>query len=172
MAYTYSKIATYTVGSGGIANVSFLNIPQTYTDLVLKMSTRDNYTGAYTRPITVQFNGLSTSFSEKFLYGDGASAASFTSTSGYIGYDSTATATASTFANGELYIPNYTSGTYKSMSTDNVSESNIGTGPIASLAAGLWSNTSPINSISIVAYSGFLFAQYSTFHLYGVKAEV
>jgi hypothetical protein len=38
MAYTYSKLATYTVGSSSILSMAFLNIPQTYTDLVLKIS--------------------------------------------------------------------------------------------------------------------------------------
>jgi len=56
MAYTYSKIATYTVGSGGVATVSFLNIPQNYTDLILKASIRSSISQTNDYGI-IQFNG-------------------------------------------------------------------------------------------------------------------
>jgi hypothetical protein len=79
------------------------------------------------------------------------------------------TATANTFSNGEIYIPNYTSSNFKSVSADNVQENNA-TAADGYLVSGLWSNTSPINSISIA--SGSNFAQHSTFHLYGIKAEL
>jgi hypothetical protein len=42
MALTYTAIKTVTVGSGGAANIDFTSIPQTYTDLVLKVSARMN----------------------------------------------------------------------------------------------------------------------------------
>ena len=171
MAYTYSKIATYTVGSGGIPSVSFLNIPQNYTDLVVKMSIRDTYTGAVTRPFVLKINGSTTSYSARFLLGDGSSASSFTDTTGYIGYETTASATANTFANVEVYLPNYTSSNYKSYSIDGVTENN-GTTANASLVASLWSNTSPVTSISLEPFSGNTFVQYSSFHLYGIKAEL
>jgi len=85
-----------------------------------------------------------------------------------------ANATANTFGNDELYIPNYTGSTYKSISSDTVSESN-GSAPsdaIASLWAGLWNNTAAITSITLSPGAGGTFVQYSTFHLYGIKAEL
>ena len=39
---TMTPIQTVTVGSGGAANITFSNIPQTYTDLVIKISARSN----------------------------------------------------------------------------------------------------------------------------------
>jgi hypothetical protein len=40
MATTFIKIASVTVGSGGAASMDFTSIPSTYTDLVIKVSTR------------------------------------------------------------------------------------------------------------------------------------
>jgi hypothetical protein len=179
MAHTYSKIATYTVGSGGIANVSFLNIPQTYTDLILKFSARTTENPGASA-LGLQINSFFTSISVKTIQADGSATPGSTiqsATSGGFGRMNSRTGqaddtTASTFGNQEIYFPNYASSNYKSFSIDGVTENN-GTTAYAELNAGLWSSTSPITSLSINVYGGGgNFKQYSTFHLYGVKAEV
>lgn len=166
MSYTYSKIATYTVGSGGVPSVSFLNIPQNYTDLIIKVSARDtNANGEF----YLRFNGSTTNYTDRWVYGTGSAVGSTTNTkldfflnsSGY---------TANTFGNTEIYIPNYTSANYKSTSGDSVQENNAAAS-YALLDAGLWSDTSAITSVNLIPAGG-TFAQYSTFHLYGIKAEV
>jgi hypothetical protein len=170
MAYTYSKIATYAVGSGGIANVSFLNIPQTYTDLIIKMSARSSGTG----DIALQFNGLGNTNNDKVLYYVGLNTTGSNSqTNGFLRTPSNMNAsTANTFSNNEAYITNYTSSNYKSISIDGVAEDNGTTYNGIYLTAGLVPFTQPITSITIDAYSTETFLQYSTFHLYGIKAEV
>ena len=55
MANTYTLIASNTVGSGGAASISFSSIPSTYTDLLVKISTRDN-TGSF-NDMLLTFNG-------------------------------------------------------------------------------------------------------------------
>jgi hypothetical protein len=172
MAYTYSKIATYTVGSGGLASVSFTNIPQTYTDLVVKMSARGN--GVWSNEIRMTFNGTTSGYSNKTLYGQGTATGSFSTGTAYAysGETPAANVTASTFSNAEIYIPNYTSSNYKSVSVDNVSENNATTNNLLHFIADLWSNTAPITSITIAMDGAFVYSQYSTFHLYGIKAEV
>jgi len=171
MAYTYSKIATYTVGSGGVASIDFINIPQTYTDLIVKFSLRDSSnTGDVWDWLDLTFNSNTSNYSARMVYGTGSATGSVSSTSQIrYAYYVASTSTASTFGNGEIYIPNYTGSNYKSISSDTVSENNA-TAAIATLQAGLWSNSSAINSISLKARIGF--AQYSTAHLYGVKAEL
>lgn len=173
MAYTYSKIATYTVGSGGVANISFLNIPQTYTDLILKYSTRDGNSG-YWSNVLLTFNSTTVGYSTRIVANaDGTTTSAISSDTARIIYNySTATsATANTFSNTEIYIPNYTSNViYKSVSIDSVTENN-GTQVLVGASAGLWSNSSPITSITITPASGN-FAQYSSAHLYGIKAEL
>lgn len=171
MAYTYSKIASYTVGSGGVSNVDLLAIPQNYTDLVLKMSIRHDQAFDQAN-IDIRFNyDFGSNYSVRRLRGTGSAtnSDSISGTSITIGYGAGDTLTANTFGNAELYIPNYTGSNYKSLSGDAVTENNA-TAAWAVLQAGLWSNTAAINSISIIC--GGKWKQYSTFTLYGVKAEV
>ena len=173
MAYTYSKISTYTVGSGGVASVSFLNIPQNYTDLIIKASVRNTRSGAAEAELRWTANGSSTSYSNRLSQGNGSSvsAGSYATTFFYSGEIDAATATASTFGSAEIYIPNYSGSNYKSASADTVSENNA-TSAYATMTAGLWSNTEPITSITFYYSAASIWAQHSTFHLYGIKAEL
>ena len=169
MAKTYSAIQTI-VCAGGETSVTFNNIPQNYTDLKIVYSAR-GLAAATDRGMFVQFNGDTTSsYTYKFLRGDGSSAGSggTTTTFLYWGNFPAASATANTFGNGEFYIPNYTSSNYKSVSSDSVSENNATAG-WDTLVAGLWSKTNAITSMLLYPESGN-FAQYSTFTLYGISA--
>ena len=174
MAYTYSKLATYTVGSGGIPSVTFLNIPQNYTDLVIKISARTNFSGVNDY-IYMSLNGNTSNNSYVKIEGDGSSAASYsgsgaTNATGIATSDG-ANATANTFGNSEIYIPNYTSSNAKSASGDGVSENNA-TAALVELRAYLNTGTSAITSITLAPGNGPNFVQHSTFHLYGIKAEL
>jgi hypothetical protein len=172
MAHTYSKIATYTVGSAGVGTINFTNIPQNYTDLKLVVSGRTNNAQLYDY-LTIRFNSTTTPYSSRVVYGTGGGAASTASASditfGGLNGDS---ATANTFANSEYYIPNYTGSNYKSVSQDGVEESSATSVVFAFLTVGLWSSVDPINSISLSMAFGTLFKQHSTAHLYGIKAEI
>ena len=172
MSYTYSKLASYTVGSGGVSAVSFLAIPQNYTDLIIKVSSRDNAAGTQNN-LYVTFNGSTSGYSDKIVYGNGASALSAQNTSFtsfVFAYSVSAQATANTFSSNEIYIPNYTSANFKLASFDAVSENNA-TGVLTTLSVGIWANTAPISSITFTPSSATL-QQHSTFTLYGIKAEV
>ena len=173
MAYTYSKLATYTVGSGGIPSVSFLNIPQNYTDLIVKYSSRETTAQVYGDLVMRFNNDAGTNYNIYFLRGSGTGGGSQSgSYSGiYLGSGTGNSATANTFGNGEVYISNYTSPTYKSVSGDSAGENNASLAYV-SISSSIWKNTSPITSISITGYYGDTIMQYSTFHLYGIKAEL
>jgi len=165
MANTLVLLEKVTVGAAGASSITFSNIPQTgYNDLKVVMSVRDTYSGAAVTP-QVSFNGLTTNRSIKNVYGSGSAASSFSDTQVYF-YTPAGTATATTFGNAEMYVPNYTSSNYKSISIDAVGENNA-TGSSAQLGAALWSSTAAITSIGIAAQTAF--AQYSTFSLYGVS---
>ena len=159
-------ISTVTVGSGGAATIDFINIPQNYTDLVVKLSARSTYTSGRANTIQLNLNGSATGFSGKDVYGDGSSAASYSPTVA-IGATPSATSTSNTFSNLEIYFPNYTSSAYKSYLVDSAQDDN-NTGAYLDLTAGLWSNTAAINSISIITNVNN-WAQYSTAHLYGIR---
>jgi len=165
MPNTFIKIATVTVGSSGAANIDFTNIPQTFTDLKLVFSTRI-ITGSQAN-IWYKFNNSTSSLSWRGLYGTGSAAGSNNGTTvGLLaGVTTAANDTASVFASGEIYIPNYTSSNNKSSAVDNVGENNA-TASTVYLVANLWSNTAAINQITL--YSDYNFAQYSEATLYGI----
>jgi hypothetical protein len=168
MANTYTLLETITVGAAGASSVTFNSIPQTgYTDLVVKMSVRDN-TGNIGNFLNISLNGSTTSFTGRYLNGNGASASSGSGFPRLVIEYSGASSTANTFGNGEMYFPNYTSANYKSYSGDSVSENNATTA-YADMSAGLWSSTAAITSITFTPNTGQL-VQYSTFSLYGVSA--
>jgi hypothetical protein len=168
MANTLIPIQTVTVGSGGASSIDFTNIPQNYTDLLVVYSLRSTY-ASDSNTIYISFNGSTSSFSDKGIYGNGASAAS-NSSARNIGALPAATATANTFSNGQVYIPNYTSSNYKSFSVDNVQENNV-TATYTDLRAGLWSNNAAINQVTIISNVNNL-AQNSTATLYGISNGV
>jgi len=167
MANTFVKIATVTVGAGGSAAMDFTSIPSTYTDLIIKMSARVSTGGANNDDTTLKFNNSAASFTGRFLAGTGSTTASSTWGSGWGGYANGSASTASTFANTELYIPNYAGSANKSFSIDAVTENNA-TQSYTNLTAELWSNTAAINQVTITAGSG-VFVQYSTATLYGIS---
>ena len=171
MADTYTLIEKISVGAAGASSVTFTSIPQTYTDLKIVASTRDTY-AAVSTAIYLQFNGNSSSYSMRRIRGSGSAVDSYSESSqiaiNLYNIKPGASATASTFGNVDIYIPNYTGSTNKSVSVDGVGENNA-TEAYAVLFAGLWGNTSAITSIKLTSET--LFAQYSTFYLYGIAKE-
>jgi hypothetical protein len=163
---TFTLIESVTVGSGGAASIDFTSIPATYTDLVLKISARD--TGD--NQAKIQFNlGSPTGYTNRVLEGDGAttysnSASGSASINGYtVNFGGR---TANTFGNADIYIPSYAGSSNKSFSSDGVEENNATTA-YAKMFAGLWSNTTAITSVKLIATT--LFVEHSTAYLYGVS---
>jgi hypothetical protein len=165
---TFTQIGTaQVVGSGGASSIDFTSIPATYTDLVLIGSVRSSNSNNY-GDVFFTFNGATTNRSARYLEGSGSAAASGTQTTMGAGSGQGNSATANTFGNFQLYIPNYAGSANKSSSADGVGENNA-TQAYATLTANLWSQTTAINQISILPLSTFVFQQYSTAYLYGVS---
>ena len=167
---TFYKIAAVTVGSGGTSSIAFTSIPQTYTDLKILWAIRCVQTGNIAGDVKISINGSTANFTSRRLFGDGATKYADAQTN-WIGIATSLTATASTFSNGEMYLPNYTStSVQKSLSIDSGGENNA-TATYLGFIAGRWASTSAITSINIqpdLGSTGSNFAQYSTFYLYGV----
>ena len=166
---TMVAIQTVTVGSGGAANITFSNIPQTYTDLVIKASIRTD------RPfvsegLAVKLNNNTSNYSSREVTYDNGGAASYTNLFGvgYVINSQGNSTTSNTFSNQEIYIPNYAGSTNKSFFADSVVENN-GTDARAELAALLWSNTAAVTSIVLESYTGYTILQHSTATLYGIS---
>ena len=169
MPTTTTLIAAQTLTSAS-ASVTFSSIPQTFTDLKLVMSERDNRSGTSVNDVLINFNGSSSNLSDRRLYGNGSATGSDTATTGRIGVGDSATATTNTFGSFEVYIPNYTSSNNKSYSADAVSEDNA-TLAFAQLTAGLWSITSAITSITITPANSASWIAGSSFYLYGISSD-
>jgi hypothetical protein len=135
------------------SSLRFNNIPQGYTDLLLKVSPRGNRAAPNIEDMYVTFNDdTASNYSFGELYGDGSNMA-FTrltsQNSGRFLYGNTASCTAGSFGICDMYIPNYSSAsTFKSFNADSFSESNdVATYQIN--ISGLWRNLAPITSIKI-----------------------
>jgi hypothetical protein len=161
---TYVPLSSVTLSTAQ-SQVTFSNIPQIYTDLVLVCNTGAT-TGA--PEIYVQVNGdTGTNYSYTILYGTGTAAGS-TRVSSYtsmrIAYYSPATTTLGQQVSITNF-QNYTnSTTYKTVLTRSSGATN-GVDAIV----GLWRNTAAISAITI-APSGSTFLAGSTFSLYGIGA--
>jgi hypothetical protein len=166
MANTYVKIASNTVGVLGAASIDFTSIPSTYTDLLLVVSAR-SLVVSVGDSTDIKFNNSSANFTRRTLYGSGSAASSFANSDNDLGAMPGSTATANTFSTEQYYIPNYTGSTFKSISVESIRENNT-TAVDMLMVAGLWSQTSAINQITISAASANL-AQYSTATLYGIS---
>jgi hypothetical protein len=175
MADTFVKIASVTVGAGGTGTITFSSIPQTYTDLCLKTSLRGDTTNSdigitgFQTHYTRINNNLSNLHSGRYLQGNGSAASSGSNGPETIWRatgSTNASVTANTFANSELYIPNYTGSNNKSASLDMVGENN-GTTSGSFLSAFLFASSSAVTQIDVFTSSGN-FVQYSTATLYGI----
>jgi hypothetical protein len=151
------------------ASVTFDNLPTSgYTDLKLVISGRSDKSAQTNYDVNISFNGTTYTLANRAVYGTGSVAGSLSEAA--VTYRSTpgATATASTFGNAEIYIPNYRSANFKSISIDGVSENNA-TAAFSELIAGLVSTTAAITSITFTPLSSNYVAG-STFSLYGIAA--
>jgi len=147
--------------SSPTSSITFSNIPQTYTDLVLKVSARTDF--ASTSSLLFRPNGSTSNLIAKRIYATGTSALSDT---GINALQNGTDTTANTFTNIEVYFPNYTSSNYKYFNLDGVMENNATFG-YTYLMSFLWSDNTAISSLTLAADGNFLSG--STFYLYGIS---
>jgi hypothetical protein len=171
-------MATYTLISSNVlttatASVTFSAIPATYTDLVLRTSTRGSQSNANTN-MYIQFNGnTSAIYSWTYLDATGTSASS-AGLSGDTQLRANKTtadnATANTFSSYELYIPSYTVSQNKPMSGINAQENNttVNGDWYIDARANLYNSTTAISSVTFSLASGN-FMSGSSFYLYGIS---
>ena len=161
-------IQTITLASTA-AGVSFSSIPQSFTDLLILASVRSLRTGNNLEYLGLIINNTYSGYSTRALEGNGSTARSFTEASyRNIGLTPTASATANTFGNSQIYIPNYTSSVNKTASGDSVTENNA-TEAYQSMNAFTQTITEAVTRVELdSASSGAGFAIGSTFSLYGI----
>jgi hypothetical protein len=158
-------------------SVTFSNIPQTYTDLRVVISARGDHSSYVA--LGVQYNGSSANQTGRSVAGS-ASASSgtdqnntFTNVITYARlsgfYIPTQAQTANTFSNLEWNIANYAGSASKASLLQFVCESNSTSPSVTAIeqAAVLWSNSSPLTSLTF-GLSAANFVAGSTFYLYAI----
>jgi hypothetical protein len=170
MANTFTKISSQVITTGGVTGViNFTSIPQTYTDLKLVMSTRTSTASAVDNGY-IQINAQgSTTGSWTRMYSTGTSVASDRSSNGSNAGPLVSTgggSTAAVFASAEIYIPSYTSSSFKVFSSQAFQETNA-SGAYIYVNAGVIRDTNPVTTLSVNAYS-FPLDVGSSFTLYGI----
>jgi hypothetical protein len=169
-----TKIGTYTVGAGTDSSVSFTNIPQTYTDLIVKVSGHLTGTGFGAATIKLIFNSSTSGYSWRSVLTDSAGG-SYSQKGDSVAFieagilpASQSSPTVNVFGIADMLISNYSSNNSKAVSIDYAQESG-GVDNYIGFVSGIWSNTAPVTSLTITPNSSN-FSQYSTFTLYGVKS--
>lgn len=167
MPVTYNLIASNTLTSSA-ASVTFSAIPNTYTDLVLRLSGRSDSAGS--KDLLLEFNGSSSALgSYVSVYGNGSTAQSLIS-SGQIfvrvGDIPPNTFTSNSFSSAEIYLPSYTVAANKPLSSFSATENNATQARIDAYA-GLWSSTTAITQLRVYLNTGN-FVSGSSFFLYGI----
>lgn len=163
--------AIYTQTITGTTNgCTFINIPQTFTDLKLVASVRTAEASAMSN-FRFKVNYSTTSdYTSRYMSGVGSGAASFGSQSDDVMWITSApgaNATANTFGNTEVYIPNYKSGDWKSVIINSVATTTATTSN-QDIRAGLIKQTGPITMVQFISAAGANFAVGSTFSIYGI----
>ena len=172
MPNTMTLISATTVGSGGTAGVSFSSIPQTYTDLLLKVSYRSDR-AQFNDYLRVRFNSSTTGYTDRNInQSSGSSTASESNNSSAYAFMfglNGNTATASTFGSIDMYIPNYSTDMIKTWSSDAITANNA-TFTQSSLTGGKWNNTAAITDLYIASHdTAKIILEHSSVYLYGIK---
>ena len=160
-----------TLNATGSSNTfDFINIPQTFTDLVIVGSIR-NAANQLREGVGLAFNNTFSGYGNTTLYGDGSSVFSVIDTTyNQIGESNANTSTANIFNNFEVYVTNYRSLVNKSASGASVIENNATTSRITA-SSYLQTITEPVNQVTIFSNtSGGNWVVGSTVSLYGIVA--
>jgi hypothetical protein len=163
MPATYEPISSITLGAS-TSSVIFNSIPQTYTDLVLKITASPSTNGVtgYMR----LNSDTGSNYSMVGTRGNGTDTASYRQTSlGYFFFDYAGNTNIGTTTLSTVNFLDYSS--TNKHKTNLVRQSNAS--DVVEMLVQKWSSNSAITSITIFWSSGDITSG-STFHLYGIKA--
>ena len=152
-------VETYTVGSGGVVNFTFSNIPQTGTDLMILWQARSETTN-----MNIDFIPNKTGYSggENQILGTGTIAQSSTSFKPRMPPSS---ASANSYGNSMVVFPNYTASGTK-LGVHEVTTSNNGSSGNIQMGRMTQDTTAAITAVFIRGNGGQDIEQNSVFSLY------
>jgi hypothetical protein len=150
----------------GTSGITFNNIPQTYDDLLLKLSIRGTATSWDS--IGIIFNSNQYDRSRNVIQGNGSSASTSTGTYRDFGAMGGTNTTANVYSSFDIYIPNYTKAFFHQCIINGVTENNA-TEAYCYLTSFIDLNNFPITGLGISSStSGLPLGAESTMTLYGI----
>ena len=166
---TMELIESKTLGTAA-ASIEFTSIPQDGTDLLVLFSHRSSGSTSGLQ-LVLRFNGLTSGYSRILIFDDGSSANGGGGSSeafARFSFVQVSGTTSNTFGNASIYIPNYTSSTAKSFSSDTANEANATSVVGRAIYSGLSSGTAAITSITLFEQNSVNFVANTTASLYKV----
>ena len=169
-------IASTLVGSGGVGVIEFLDIPQTYKHLQIRLIGRTNRSTAGIDQMNIRFNSDTGAnyVTNHYIQGNGSGVFAGANTSGTLmtvyrlTADGAPTLTGA-FGTSVIDILDYANtNKYKTLRALSGQDMNTVSGEVFFVSAA-WMSTTAVNSITITPNVGTLFNQYSRFSLYGIK---
>jgi hypothetical protein len=178
VAETYELISSATLGSNS-SKVTISSIPQTYTDLVLKVFSSTIQSNASWADLKVRLNDDSAANYKGRLLWASQSAPTGQSESGTYftlrpNTQGTTSPNTNTWGQAECYITNYTTSQFKTViSTDSAVWLNAGAGTGIWQHGTSWRNTAAVTSITFEEFSSppYAILAGSVFTLYGIKRK-
>lgn len=166
-------ISRVDVPSGGASSIVLNNIPQDYTDLVIFYSLR--HSAGAVDPGNFYFNtDTGANYSMKLALGDGSGYGSFGNSNYIAQYNNwsalflnPSAATANTFNNVKVHIPNYSSTSVNKIVSIEGANENFATSAFTFFSMGVWNSNSAINAVTITGSTGTI-VEHSSATLYGI----
>ena len=161
-----SVIKHVVVSGNSTTTIVLDNIPQKYSDLLLKLSVRS---GTAQEHVILGFNDSTANFSGRFLTSTNSTAAT-ASYARYLGNVYPSGSPSDSFNNCSVYIANYRTSNYKTVSSQTAGYRQDQASLIETITAQLWSSADPITSIEIRNEGGSALGDSSSVTLYGIIA--
>lgn len=161
LATSYESIATYTVGSGGAAQIDFTSIPSTFTHLQIRYLWRSSNAAE----MLVTYNSTG-SYYRHVLYGSGSGVAATSGANNVFG--GYCEPSANVFNASVMDILDYTNTNKNKVARVLWGFDANGSGFLG-LNSGYSNVTNAISSITLSPSGGGGISQYSQFALYGIK---
>lgn len=171
------KLISAQTNLSGSSLITFDNIPQTYDDLYILWSGRENIHNGHLIGKMTFNNDYTNNYSDLYGYSGGSSASTNSGSNSNVSYNTQGMwnangSTSNTFSNSDIYIPQYKASGNKTYFSYGYG-SNNGTGDYSSafiMAGGTYSGSSAITRIDFYSYQGTYSAYDGTsFYLYGIK---
>jgi hypothetical protein len=164
---TYKLIASNEL-STSTSTITFSSIPQTYTDLLLRVSSRMDGANA---GIQVKPNNSGASYTTRRILKDVSARTADSITSlNWFGLQNGNWTFSNSFSHNDYYIPDYSSsGTFYKVASLNTTTTNNSTTQYMGFFGNKLNTTDAITSIVIIAEGAANFVSGSGFYLYGIS---